>query len=73
MVVCGSRSELHIARYALIAVDARVYLYAAFLLSRLGIASHALEDEVGEEADGRGVNYLQLLHPFGHLAQGAVR
>lgn len=43
MVVCGSRSELHIAWYALIAVDARVYLYAAFSLSRLGIASHALD------------------------------
>ena len=73
MVVCGRRGELHIAWYALIALDARVYLYAAFLLSRLGIASNALEHKVGEEADDRGVDYLQLLHPFRNLARGAVQ
>ena len=73
MVMCGRRSELNVTRYALIAMDARMHLYTAFLLSCLGIASHALEYEVGEEADGRRIDDLELLHPLGYLAGGAVR
>ena len=73
MVVGGCRREFHIARNALIAVDTGMYLHAALLLPCLGISSDALEYEVGEEANGRGIDYLELLHPFGHLAGAAVR
>lgn len=73
MVMCGRRSELNVTRYALIAMDARMHLYTAFLLSCLGIASHALEYEVREEADGRRIDDLELLHSLGYLAGGAVR
>ncbi len=53
MVVCGRRSEFHVTWHALVAMDARMHLHAAFLFPCLGIASHTLEYEVGEEADGR--------------------
>ena len=39
-------------------MDAGMHLHAALLLPCLGIASDALEYEVGEEAYGRGVDYL---------------
>ena len=48
-------------------------LYAALLLSCLRMAAHALEYEVGEERDRRGVDNLQPAKPFGSLAFPAVR
>jgi hypothetical protein len=41
-------------------MDVGVNLDSAFLLSCLRMAAHTLEDEVGEERDGRGINDLQL-------------
>ena len=50
-----------------------MHLHTAFLLSCFGIASNALEYEVREEADGRRIDNLELLHPLRHIARGAVR
>jgi len=46
--VLGSGCELDVARYALVGVDDRVHLEAAFLLPRLRIAPNTLENEVRE-------------------------
>ena len=50
-----------------------MYLYTAFLLSFLGIASNAPEHKVGEEADGRGINDAETFYPLFRTVTSAVR
>ena len=73
MVERGHWSEIYVTWYAFVALDARMHLHTAFLLSCFGIASNTIEYEVREEADGRRIDNLELLHPLRHLARGAVR
>ena len=72
-VVGGSRGEANVRRHSLIGVDVGVNLNSAFFLSCLRMASHALEYEVGEERNGRGIYDLQPMEPFGNLPAAAVR
>ena len=54
-------------------MDDGMYLDAAFFLPRFGMPSHTLEEKVGEQRDGRGVDNLKPFHPFRRLAASAVR
>ena len=72
-VVGGCRSELHVTWHALVGMDDGVYLDAAFLLTALGMAACALEDQVGEQRDRRGIENLEAFHPFCRATLAAVR
>lgn len=50
-----------------------MHLYTAFLLSCLRMPAYTLEYKIGEQCDGRGVNDLKPIHPFGMLTASAVR
>ena len=39
-----------------------VYFYISFLLADLGMTSHPLEQEIGEQGDGSGIDNLKTLH-----------
>ena len=47
-IVGGGGGELHVTMHSLVCVNDGMHLYATFLLSRLGMPSHALEDDVRE-------------------------
>ena len=72
-VVCRCRSELHIAGHALICLYYRVYLDAALLLSGFGMPADTLENSVGEQCNGRGINDSKPLYPFFSAVSSAVR
>ena len=44
-------------------MDIGMYLDASFLLSCLRMPAHPLEDEIGEQRDGRRVDDLQAFQP----------
>ena len=50
-----------------------MHLDTALLLPCLRVAAYALEDEVGEERNGRGIDDLQPVKPLGNLPVAAVR
>ena len=52
-VVGGSRGEADVRGYTLVGMDIGVDLNPSLLLPALRMAAHTLEDEVGEERDGR--------------------
>lgn len=54
-------------------MDVCVNLDAAFLLSRLRMASSALEEQIREQSDRRGIDNLQLVEPLGSLTVPPVR
>ena len=54
-------------------MDVGMDLDSSFFLSRLRMSSHALENEVGEQRDGRGVYDLQPFEPCRNLPAPAVR
>ena len=56
-VVCRSRCELHVTRHTLVGAYNRMNFDAAFLLSGLRMTSDTLENGVGEQRDGRGIDY----------------
>ena len=72
-IVDGSRGKLYIRRYSLVGMDDGMHLDTTFLFASPRMPSHALEQQVGEKGDGRGVDDLKPLHPFGCLAAAAVR
>ena len=49
------------------------YLYISFLFAGLGMTSHTLEQEVGEQGDGSGIDNLKTLHPGFIPVPAAVR
>ena len=59
-VMTCRRSELHIAGNPLVGVYYRVYLDAAFLLSCLRMPPNSLENGIGEQRDGCGINDSNL-------------
>ena len=58
-VVRGSGSVLDVRGDTLIGVYVGMHLDPAFLPACLWMPSHTLEDEVGEERDGRRINDLK--------------
>ena len=72
-VAGGCRGEAYVRRNALVGVDVGMDLDTSLLLPRLGMPAHPLEDEVGEQRDGRGVDDLQTLEPCRYLPASAVR
>lgn len=72
-VVCRRRGELHVTRHTLVGVYHRMNFDAAFLLSGLGMASDTLDNCIGEQRDGRGIDDAQPFHPFFSTATSAVR
>ena len=57
---------------ALVGMYVGMHLDAAFLLSGLGMHSHALVAEVREERDGSGIYDLKPGEPLGSLPLAAV-
>ena len=41
----------------------RVHLYAPFLFACLGMTTHTLEQQIGEQCDSSGVNNPKTFHP----------
>ena len=72
-VVRGCSREADVGGDALVGMYVGVHLHASLLPARLRMPAHALEDEVGEERDGGGVEYLQAAEPLRHLPLPAVR
>ena len=62
-VVGCSRGKPDVRRHTLVGMDVGMNLDAPFLLSRLRMPAHTLEDEVGEQRDGGGVDDLQAFKP----------
>lgn len=62
-VVCGCRCELDVRRNAFVGEYVRMDFDAAFLLSRLWMASNTFEKHVGEQGYSRGVYDLQPVYP----------
>ena len=50
-----------------------VYLYTSFLLASLGMTSHTLEQEIGEQSDSGGINNLKTFHSGCIFVFAAVR
>ena len=76
-VVRGGR-EADVRGHSLVGMYVGVHLHATLLHAtllpaRLRMPAHALEDEVGEERDGGGVEYLQADKPLRNLPLPAVR
>ena len=46
---------------------------SSLFLAALRMSSNTLEEQVGKQGDGGGVDYLQAFHPLGHFAIPAVR
>ena len=63
-VVCSRRGELYVAGNTLVGVYDRVYLNTALLLSCFGMTSYTLENDVGEQRNGCGVNDSEPLDPL---------
>ena len=72
-VVRGCGREAEVGGDALVGMYVGVHLHASLLPARLRMPAHTLEDEVGEERDGGGVEYLQAAEPLRHLPLPAVR
>ena len=72
-VVGGCRGEADVRRNALVGVDVGMHLDSALLLPCLRMPAHTLEDEVGEQRDGRRVDDLQAFQPCRDLPASAVR
>ena len=51
----------------------RVYLDATFLLSCLRMPPNSLENSIGEQRDGCGINDSKLLYPLFRAIASAVR
>ena len=54
-------------------MDDGMNLDTAFLLSGLRVSSHSLEQKVGEQRYGGGIDAPEPFHPFGSLGAPAVR
>ena len=72
-VVGGRRREADVRRHPIVGVYVGVDLYAAFLPARFRMPSRALEKQVGEQRDCRGVYDLEAVQPLRHLPLPAVR
>ena len=72
-IIGRRRSEPHVAGYALVGVYDRVYFDATLLLSGLGMSADTLENGIGEQRNGRGINDSKLLYPFFRTIASAVR
>ena len=72
-VIGRRRSEPHVAGDTLVGVYDRVYLDAALLLSGPGMSADTLENGIGEQRNGRGINDSKLLYPFFRTIASAVR
>lgn len=57
----------------LVGVYDRVFFDAAFLLSRPGLPANSLENGIGEQRDGCGIDDSELLYPSFRAIASAVR
>lgn len=72
-VVGGRRIELHIAGNTFIGVYNRVNLDIALLFPSLGMLANSIENSVGEQWDGSGINESVSLYPLCSAIASAVR
>ena len=72
-VICRRGGKLDIKVYALIGMNDGMNLDAFLLLPCLGMPTHTLENYVGEQCYGGGVNDSQPFHPFLRAITTAVR
>ena len=72
-IVCRRRCELYIAWHTFIGVYHCMDFNAAFLFACLRMATNALENGIGEQAYGCGIDDAQPFYPFFRAVTPAVR